>query len=388
MSENVSLNNNKGIRVVTVLLGLVLLGLLLNPLLGVSWICRNRGTTGAHPSEFSRRHDKNEALSESYSSTATVQTPPLLSTNDTPGDQVPVLSEPKIPHRFVFNSYKDFWNVDVNDLEKEEHRAIHRLLRRTVVMFKKVWREKGYTNTSMEEAIEIDFMNESLDGVEVVFLTDKDCEELIKSMEPKMTEAFLNERNGKHRSDICRVFSLYEKGGYYLDTDLLVHEAPYLMPHVTFASVIEPKFQDKFLQAFIAVAPKHPIIIEAINVMMEHYVTKKGEVTGESMGYNSNKNMGTWTLREAHKRVMRRLPNMANEMVLLQELPIDDYPNWFPEVPRPHKTKMKMMRFVTVNLAAHKLHFWSKGYRNRFLKEIYHLDDLAGFVPRNTTTAA
>eukprot|EP00526_Cylindrotheca_closterium_P011178 CAMPEP_0113647348 /NCGR_PEP_ID=MMETSP0017_2-20120614/25057_1 /TAXON_ID=2856 /ORGANISM="Cylindrotheca closterium" /LENGTH=383 /DNA_ID=CAMNT_0000559387 /DNA_START=69 /DNA_END=1220 /DNA_ORIENTATION=- /assembly_acc=CAM_ASM_000147 len=381
MSENASLNNNKGIRAVTVILGLALLGLLFNPLLGVSWIC-NQGS--GHVSEFS--YGTNEtAVSTNVSKSSVQQTEPSPAKNDPTGDEIPISSEPKIPHRFVFNSYRDFWNVDVNDLVEEEHRSIHRLLRRSVVMFKKVWREKGYTNTSMEEALEIDFMNEPVDGVEVVFLTDKDCEELINSMEPKMTEAFLKEPNGKYRSDMCRVFSLYEKGGYYLDTDLLVHEAPYLMPHVTFATVIEPKFQDKFLQAFIAVAPKHPIIIEAINVMMEHYVTKKGEVTGESMGYRSDKNMGTWTLREAHKRVMRRLPNIANEMVLFQELPIDDYPNWFPEVPRPHKTRTKMMRFVTVNLAAHKLHFWSKGYRNRFLTEIYHLGDPPGFVPRNTT---
>jgi len=256
-------------------------------------------------------------------------------------------------------------------------------------MFKQVWRENGYTNTSMEEAAGVKW-NEPVDDIEVVFHTDKECETLIYRIEPRMARAFRREHNGKYKSDICRVFSLYDEGGYYLDTDLLVHQAPYLMPHVTFASIIEPDFQDKFHNAFIAVAPKHPIVAEAMKVMLENYVTKRKRVSGEKLGYLSNRNVGTWTLREAHKRVMRRLPNMANDMVLFQELNLDDYPNWFPEVERPPMGQNRL-RYAAVNLASHKLHFWSKGYRNGALKRMYGIGDPPGFkfVPfseRNSST--
>lgn len=40
-------------------------------------------------------------------------------------------------------------------------------------------------------------MNEPVDGVEMVFETDNDYEELMNSIEPKMTAALLSEPVGK-----------------------------------------------------------------------------------------------------------------------------------------------------------------------------------------------
>ncbi|KAL3941410.1 MAG: hypothetical protein SGBAC_004239 [Bacillariaceae sp.] len=357
--------NKEGIRAMGLILGVSLLVVVANQLFLQPVNCRE-----GYLSEVS--YAKNNSLPISDSSMET-----------------PISSQPKIPHRFVFNAARDFWNGNVEDLANENHRSIYRLLRRAVVMFQKVWRENGYTNISMADAMSVKW-NETLDDdTEVVFLTDKECETVIKSIEPRMVDPFRKEGSGRFKSDICRIYSLYDGGGYYLDTDLLVHEAPFFLPHVSFASIIEPDFQDKFHNAFIAVAPKHPIIAEAINVMTEHYVTKKGNVTGVTMGYITNKNMGTWTLREAHKRIMQRLPNMANEMVLLQELNLDNYPTWFPEVPRPKKGNNRL-RYAGVNLASHKLHFWSKGYRNYGLKMMYGIGDPPDFkfVPfeeRNST---
>lgn len=61
---------------------------------------------------------------------------------------------------------------------------------------------------------------------EIDFYDDERCiEEISKHSEIYGTELakyFVEEPLGKYKSDICRLYILYDKGGIYLDNDLLV----------------------------------------------------------------------------------------------------------------------------------------------------------------------
>ena len=69
---------------------------------------------------------------------------------------------------------------------------------------------------------------------EVDFYDDERClEEIRKHSEEFGTELaryFEEEPLGKYKSDICRLYILYDKGGIYLDNDLLVSSQPIARP--------------------------------------------------------------------------------------------------------------------------------------------------------------
>ena len=67
------------------------------------------------------------------------------------------------------------------------------------------------------------------------------------------------------RSDLCRLVMLYNSGGYYFDTDLapLAALQRALDPRATFVTVRTSERSlsgGGFFQAFLATAPKHPVI--------------------------------------------------------------------------------------------------------------------------------
>merc|ERR1719161_3106729 len=58
--------------------------------------------------------------------------------------------------------------------------------------------------------------------MEVEFLDDAGCYEAIKATHSKaLADHYTTESYGPYKSDICRLAQLAEKGGYYMDNDLV-----------------------------------------------------------------------------------------------------------------------------------------------------------------------
>lgn len=130
---------------------------------------------------------------------------------------------------------------------------------------------------------------------EIRFLDDPACRLAIQQSEPKLMKHFDNEKEGKYRADICRVADLYNHGGYYFDVDLLVIEPIKLDPTITFSSVLSgfPNW-DQFFQAFLATTPQHPVLKEALQIMLRYY---------EGNHTIRGKNVGTSTLKDAYDAI-------------------------------------------------------------------------------------
>ena len=126
----------------------------------------------------------------------------------------------------------------------------------------------------------------------VRFLDDDACRAVIERVEPKLVPHFDKETQGMYKADVCRVAALYEEGGYYFDVDIAVIEPLALDADVGFATAFEPQ-KTNFFQAFIAAAPRHPILTEALRIMLAYY-----EGTHKLHGL-----MGTSTLKDAHDAV-------------------------------------------------------------------------------------
>lgn len=73
----------------------------------------------------------------------------------------------------------------------------------------------------------------------VWYLNDSDCVDLIERVYPVLTPYFLAETVGMYKSDICRIVALYDKGGYYIDTDMEIidHQTIIYPPNITMATV-------------------------------------------------------------------------------------------------------------------------------------------------------
>ena len=130
----------------------------------------------------------------------------------------------------------------------------------------------------------------------VRFLDDDACRAVIKRIKHKLVPHFDKEPQGKYEADVCRVAALYEEGGYYFDIDIAVIEPLALDADVGFSTAFEAPIslhETNLFQAFLATAPRHPILKEALRIMLAYY-----EGTHKLHG-----EMGTSTFKDAHDAV-------------------------------------------------------------------------------------
>lgn len=152
------------------------------------------------------------------------------------------------------------------------------------------------------------YKNKIPNGFKVDFLDDADCRAAVQRTEPALVPYFDAEKHGMYKADICRVATLYEHGGYYMDIDLQVADPPTFDAPVNFATVREPAegyHVPGFFQAFLATTPGHPVLRTALYTMLEYY---NGTRTLQG-------DMGTSTLKDAYDIVRPRPDSVA----LMQE---------------------------------------------------------------------
>lgn len=228
--------------------------------------------------------------------------------------------EPAIPRTLIF-TYKQ------NLLETKEPRVLYDNVMNTINVYKNYWND---------------------DSIEVQFLDDDQCREKIKKAYSRLVPHFDDEKSGPYKADVCRIAALYLSGGYYFDVDLQAIKPVDVAYNVTFLTVEErtrsvlplggaplspqdlaalrKMFEGNFFQAFLATAPKHPILKEAFRLMLEYY---EGEFDiGASL-------MGVKTLAEAFKNVdeeERGVVRLLKEMKNVENNKFGE--PWYPDTPK------------------------------------------------------
>eukprot|EP00040_Diaphanoeca_grandis_P001897 m.19955 g.19955 ORF g.19955 m.19955 type:complete len:367 (-) comp12683_c0_seq1:65-1165(-) len=122
-------------------------------------------------------------------------------------------------------------------------------------------------------------------GVNVEFMDDKRCMHEIISVDvdakwsATILAGFLREKDGSMKGDVCRGVAMLNHGGYYMDIDIvpLIDVRTVIPRNVSFTSCLEARHvaQDKpgtaIFQAFTASARAHPIIVEYVRLLADHY---------------------------------------------------------------------------------------------------------------------
>jgi hypothetical protein len=117
------------------------------------------------------------------------------------------------------------------------------------------------------------------------FGDDKDCYAMIENAHSReLADFFTKERDGRYKSDLCRLAQLYLTGGYYLDNDL--------EPISDFRSEIPPctelvsvaSNQSGIFQALLGAPPRHPAIQLAMNLTLQHYEKRLKELPNGPLG--------------------------------------------------------------------------------------------------------
>ena len=188
----------------------------------------------------------------------------------------------------------------------------------------------------------------------VYFMTDADCRDTIRRVEPKLLQHFDNEEKGMYKADICRIVALYEKGGYYFDVDIEVIEAVQMPGHVGFATCHETS-RKGFFQAFLAAKPGHPILKEATNKMTDYY---EGRLRLHSF-------LGPSTLKDAYEALSEEA---RQDVMLLEETSLDSTSRWH-QLPRRREIQDVSKKRKQPNIprpcnfvvhGQHRAHFWSR----------------------------
>ena len=177
------------------------------------------------------------------------------------------------------------------------------------------------------------------------FLDDPACLEKIQQAEPELVKYFNQEPNGNYKADICRLAALYLGGGYYFDIDLEVVNIVNLEPEITFSTASSGN--DQFFQAWLACAPRHPVIAKGLQFTLEYYQGKR-ELHGL---------MGTSVLKDAFDAVSEE---ERGDVYLLQEADKGDqlYPDLPGWVPRREATGDCF--FILHDANAHVIYFYAR----------------------------
>jgi hypothetical protein len=184
----------------------------------------------------------------------------------------------------------------------------------------------------------------------VWFLTDRECEKAIAKVRPHMLPLFLRERRGSYKADICRIAALYWTGGYYFDVDLRVMEPVRLDPDVSFATVEMVPRSDMshgyFFQAFIAVAPRHPLLLKTMDAMEEWY---RNQTVDELMGPK--------TMRQAFDALSSDDRGLYH---LLHEINLEEHKGLYPGLPRQIGHGPGLCNYIVHDTETQVVHFFSR----------------------------
>lgn len=185
---------------------------------------------------------------------------------------LPNILECKIPKLIIMmDNARKFYEIDLPRLNNARH---------TIDVYQNSWTQQRRTTFDKSDNISESWskmlMMRSLNlmnSTSVWYLNNDDCLIVINRVEKRLSKYFLYETKGMYKADICRIAALYEKGGYYFDTDMEVIKPVIIGPQITFSSVWAQKnlSKESFFQSFMAVAPKHPILAININLLLKHY---------------------------------------------------------------------------------------------------------------------
>lgn len=112
---------------------------------------------------------------------------------------------------------------------------------------------------------------------------DKDCREfLLKHFGINYANAFDVLRHGAFKCDFWRYAKLYVDGGIYMDLDMmpLVPFSEIIKENDEFVSAVDRKMfnVNGIYQAFVACAPRHPILLCSLQIAFSNIVTRRGSL--------------------------------------------------------------------------------------------------------------
>ena len=190
-----------------------------------------------------------------------------------------------VPHRIIFT-----YSENMLDTRSPPH--LYNNVLDTVVAYQRFWGEPD---------------------APVHFLDDAACAEVIERVDARigfgpedgvmrgpehskrLADYFWEESRGAYKGDLCRIAALYDLGGYYFDVDIKVLD-PVVVPKgvglvssveygQAYMEVIETEGKHMWnarktekrlhtpsvFQAFVAVAPEHPVLRESLRLMYQVY---------------------------------------------------------------------------------------------------------------------
>lgn len=114
----------------------------------------------------------------------------------------------------------------------------------------------------------------------VHFYDDEKCVQVIRAAFPPLLPFFQNEVSGMYKGDICRGAALYQHGGLYFDVDMVarMNSSALIGRDTEFVTCISNsdrveslRWNVKFFQSFIAVAPRHGIMWRYLEALLQMY---------------------------------------------------------------------------------------------------------------------
>lgn len=179
----------------------------------------------------------------------------------------------------------------------------------------------------------------------VLFFGDKECQEAIRSIDPRLLQSYQREEQGRFKSDICRIAALVIHGGYYFDSDMVSVE-PFLVDKATSFVTGRQWGNDGFYNSFVASVPQHPVLDQTLDVMLMHYRNLLAKL---------KTHMGPATLKMGYEVLQ---PKDRGKTYLLFEMKLEDNPD-YDHFPRQNGTGC-CCNFVLEDRAESKIHFYSR----------------------------
>lgn len=152
-------------------------------------------------------------------------------------------SDAVIPRRLIF-TYK------TNMLDTKEPVDLYNNVLNTIQVYSEAW------NTTRDE-------------MDVLFIDDALCLELIPQVEPRLLPYFKLEPLGSFKADICRVAAIYLYGGYYFDVDIQALKA--LKPNPKTDFITSTCGNNQFFQAVFALSRRHPLARATLDSMLDDW---------------------------------------------------------------------------------------------------------------------
>lgn len=151
-----------------------------------------------------------------------------------------------------------------------------------------------------------------VEEMDVMFIDDPLCLELIPKVEPRLLDYFKLEPKGSFKADICRVAALHLYGGYYFDVDIQVLKALRPSPDTDFITSTCGNHQ--FFQAVMALAPEHPLARATLDSMLDDWYFIPSIVEKYSKArLDANFSMGDQYI-EARKEYLSQYFNMTHDI--------------------------------------------------------------------------